>query len=84
MNSGMIIWLVVALAGLLLYYFYARLGRLVSCVFTGAMSGFFALALLWIAGHFVNITIATTPLSLTIAAIFGAPGVIGMLVLPIL
>jgi len=84
MDSSMMIWLAVALAGILLFYFYARLGRLISCVFAGATSGFFALAILWIAGHFVNITVAITPLTLTVAAVFGAPGVIGTLVLPIL
>ena len=84
MDSGMLIWLSVILAGLVLFYFYARMGRFFRCACAGSITGLCALGVLWIAGHFFDIAVSVTPLTLAISAILGVPGVIGMLVLPVL
>ena len=84
MDSEMLIWLAVILGGILLFYFYARTGRFFRCAFTGAITGLSALAALWIAGHFLYIAVSVTPLTVAISVILGVPGVIGMLVLPVL
>ena len=84
MDIRIFIWGAVIMAGLALFYFYARAGRFFRCAFLGCISGFCALGALWIAGHFFEISLAITPLTLAISAVFGAPGVIGMLILPVL
>jgi len=84
MDSGTHIWIAVILAGVVLFYFYARTGRFFRCVFSSAVAGFAALAALWALGNFFDIALAITPLTLTISALLGVPGVIGMLLLPLL
>jgi len=84
MAGSAVIWIAIILAGLILFYFYARTGRFFRCVCTGAAGGLCALGILWSLGHFFDIALAVTPLTLAVSAILGVPGVIGMLVLPLL
>ena len=68
----------------MLYYVYAKAGRFLQCFWLGAFGGLSVLGALWIAGHFFEIALKVTPFTVAVSAIFGVPGVIGMLVLPVL
>jgi hypothetical protein len=84
MDTGIIIWIILIIAGFALFCLYAKAGRPVSCVFMGAATGLCSLGALWVAGHFVEIAVKVTPFTLTASVLLGVPGVIGMLVLPVL
>jgi hypothetical protein len=84
MDAGVIIWIVLITAGFMLFYSYARAGIFFRCFWPGAFGGLASLGALWIAGHFFEIALKVTPLTVAASAIFGVPGVIGMLVLPVI
>jgi hypothetical protein len=75
------IWLGLILAGITLYTYYARIGKLLRCACFTAFSGAGALGVLWILGIWFSVPISITPLTLTASVIMGIPGVLAMLIL---
>ena len=66
--------------GAVLFYIYAKIGKLVRCIFFTAVTGAAALGLLWLTGKVFVIKLTLTPLSLLISVLLGIPGVLFMLV----
>lgn len=79
MSMASLFYLGLAVAGTILLVCYHRAGKLFRCMFFTAFTGLGALGLLWIAGRFIVVPVAVTPLSVLISGVLGIPGVVGML-----
>ncbi len=84
MNTDVWIWAALIAAAVLLYYFYAKMGRFFRGALLGAFTGLFALGVLWVAGHFFELAVKITPFTVAVSALLGVPGVLGLLLLPVL
>jgi hypothetical protein len=81
MGATEVIYFAVLAAGAVLLYCYAKGGKFFRCALFTAFSGLLALGALWLAGLFLPVPLAVTPLTALTATTLGVPGVIGMLVL---
>jgi hypothetical protein len=75
------IWLLLLLAAALVFSVYGKTGRFFRCALLGAATGLAALGALWLAGHFFELAVRVTPLTVAVSALLGIPGVVGMLLL---
>lgn len=69
---------------LVLLCFYRRTGRPVKCTLFTVISGVGTLFLLRLLGDVLLVPLAITPFSLSVSAVLGIPGVIGMLIFQLL
>lgn len=73
-------YLGVLVIGIILFYCYHRAGKLVGGILFSAFTGALALLALKIAGSFIPVPLALTPLSTLVSLILGIPGVLLMLI----
>ena len=84
MTIALWIWVSVLIAGsflLAVYQYHRRLGR---CLLYSLTTGLGSLGLLWVLRYFVPLQLNITPLTVVGSALLGVPGLITMLLIPLL
>lgn len=69
---------------LLLFIGYSKTGQLFKCAAFTAYTGLGALGCLWLIGHWVALPLTLTPFTILLAGGLGIPGILWMLVFPLL
>lgn len=78
------IYLGMLVVGVILLILYHKSRKLLRCIFFTAFTGLAALGIVWLAGRFIPMPVAVTPLSLLISGVLGVPGVVSMLILQLI
>ena len=66
--------------GAVLFYIYAKTGKMIRCIFFSGTTGLIALGVVWLLGRLMDFTIEFTPFTITLSALLGIPGVVSILV----
>jgi hypothetical protein len=77
------VWVSLFVAGTLLFCIYHYHQRLWRCLLYSLASGLGTLGLLLVFRHFVPLQLSITPLSVVASALLGPPGIIAMLLIPL-
>ena len=81
---GNMVYITLAVAALLLLYYYTKIRCFFRAVMFSLFSGALAFGGLWLAGNFINTAAAPTPFTAAFTLVFGVPGLAGLLIFPII